>query len=137
MLIHFWRMHFNKSSMAEWEMDSCIRGYHVYQSVWMPVLGEELICHREPFNSVDRYAVCVKKDDSIIGHLPKNISRICSLFLRRGGSISCIVAGSRRYLSDLSQGGLEIPCSLLFRGKQREVQKLKRFSKIDTVAKDH
>ena len=123
--------------MATWEIGSCIRGYHVYQSVWMPVLGEELICLREPFNSVDRYAVCVKKDDDIVGHLPKKISRICSLFLCRGGNISCIVAGSRRYSSDLSQGGLEIPCSLLFRGKQKDVQNLKRFCKIDTVAKDH
>ena len=98
-------------------MESCVHRYHNYQSVWMPVLGY-LICLREPFNSVDRYAVCVKKDNDIIGHLPKKISRICSLFLSRGGSISCIVTGRRRYSSDLSQGGLEIPCSLLFCGKQ-------------------
>ena len=111
--------------MAEWEMESCICGYHIYQSVWIPVLGEDLIRLREPFNSVDRYAVCVKKDDDIIGHLPKKMSRICLLFLHRGGSINCIVTGRRRYSSDLGQGELEILCSLLFRGKQKEVQKLK------------
>ena len=118
-------------------MESCIRGYHICQLVWMPVLGEDLICLREPFNSVNRYAVCVKKDDNIVGHLPKKILRICSLFLRRGGSINCIVTGRRRYSSDLGQGGLEIPCSLLFRGKQKKVQKLKRLCKNNTVAKDH
>ena len=122
--------------MAEWEMESCIHGYHIYQSVWMLVL-KDLICLREPFNSVDKYAVCVKKDDDIIGHLPKKISRICSVFLRRGGSISCIVTGRRRYSSDLTQERLEIPCSLLFRGKQKEVQKLKRFCKNNAVAKDY
>ena len=103
-------------------MESCVRGYHIYQSVWIPVLGEDLICLREPFNSVDRYAVCVKKDNDIIGHLPRKISRICLLFLRRGGSISCIVTGRRICSSDPSQDGLEIPCSLLFRGKQKEVK---------------
>ena len=118
-------------------MESCVRGYHIYQSVWMPVLREDLICLREPFNSVVKYAVCVKKDNDIIGHLPKKISRICSRFLRRGGSISCTITGRRRYSSDLSQGGIEIMRSLLFHGKQKEVQKLKRFCKIYTVAKEH
>ena len=117
-------------------METCIHGYHSYQLVWMPVL-RDFICIREPFNSVDRYTVYAKKDDNIIGHLPKKASRICSLLLRRGGSIGCIATGRSRYSSDLSQGGLEIPCSLLFRGKQKEVQKLKRLCKIDTVGKDH
>ena len=40
-------------------------------------------------------------------------SSICSIFVR-GGSILCIVTGSRRYSSDFPQGGLEIPCTLEF-----------------------
>ena len=44
----------------------------------------------------------------------KNIFKICSIFLRRGGTINCTVDGSRRYSSDISQGGLEIPCVLTF-----------------------
>ena len=35
------------------------------------------------------------------GHLPRKMSKVCSLFLRRGGSIRCKVTGSRRYSSDL------------------------------------
>ena len=49
-----------------------------------------------------------------VGHVPRKISAICSIFIRRGGSILCIVKGSRRYSSDLPQGGLEIPCTLEF-----------------------
>ena len=100
---------------------SCIRGYHVYQSVWDPVIGELLQCHRESRNAMDRYAVSVTKNDEIVGHLPKKISTLCSLFLRRGGSISCEVTDSRRYSRDLKQGGLEIPCDLLFKGNEQDI----------------
>ena len=64
------------------EIESCVRGYHVYQSVWTPTIGEELQCVREPTNIIDRYAVGVTKDGKIVGHLPKKISRLCSLFIR-------------------------------------------------------
>ena len=49
------------------------------------MIGEEVECVREPLNENDRYAVVVIKDDIVIGHLPRNISRVCSLFLHRGG----------------------------------------------------
>ena len=56
------------------------------------------------------------KDGTVVGHIPKKISSVCSLYLRRGGSIICRVTGSRRYSEDLIQGGLEIPCVLIFEG---------------------
>ena len=111
--------------MAEWEVDSCARGYHVYESIWAAAHGERIGCIREPLNANDRYAVALKKDGAVIGHLPQKISRICSLFIRRGGTIECIVTGTRRYSSDLPQGGLEIPCSLLFSGEKKEINKVK------------
>ncbi len=49
----------------------------------------------------DRYAVAVLKQGTAIGHLPRKISKVCSLFLRRRGSIRCTVTGSRRHPSDL------------------------------------
>ena len=36
----------------------------------------DLLCEREPFNVVDKYAVAVLKDDTIVGHILKKISRI-------------------------------------------------------------
>ena len=57
----------------------------------------EQICIREPLNVNDRYAVALKKDGAVVGHLPQKISRICALFIRRGGTIECIVTGTRRY----------------------------------------
>ena len=76
---------------------------------------------------VDRYAVAVVKG-TVVGHLPKKISKISSLFLRRGGYIKCEVTGKRRYSSDLSQGGLEIPCRLIFKSKdKKEIDKIKKY----------
>ena len=52
------------------ERSCCIRGYHVYKEVWEASVGETLTYEREPGNAADRYAVAVKKDGSIVGHLP-------------------------------------------------------------------
>ena len=101
--------------MEEFERPCCIRGYHVYQEVWTAAVGEELVCEREPHNSHDRYAVAVKRMGIIISHLPRKLLKHCSLFLRRGGSIFSRVSERRRYSHDLLQGGLEIPCTLLFK----------------------
>ena len=104
----------------EYVVHCCVRGYHVYQSVWLAVVGEQLACAREPTNTSDVHAVAVLKSGTIIGHLPRKISTLCSIFLRRGGSIHCVVTGRRRYSSDLPQGGMEIPCSLHFKGAAKD-----------------
>ena len=106
--------------------ESCIRGHHVYQREWTPVLGEELQCQRESTNANDPYAVAVRKDDNVVGHVPRRISAACSLFIQKGGRIVCTVRGSRRYSADLPQGGLEIPCTLRFIGSAKVVSKLQR-----------
>ena len=88
---------------------------------WDAVVGESLTCRREPLNPRDRYTLAVMKNDVIIGHLPAKVSRICSIFLRRGGSITC-----RRYSADLPQGGMEIPCKPSFTSsKMKEVDMLR------------
>ena len=81
--------------MTEWEVDSCLRGYHVYEGIWAAALEEQIGCIREPLNALDRYAVALKKDGAVIGHLSQKISQICSLFIRRAGTIECNVTGTR------------------------------------------
>ena len=44
----------------------------------------------------------------IIGHLPRKLSRVCSLFLRRGGVISCAVTGGHRYSGDPHSGKVNL-----------------------------
>ena len=64
--------------------------YHILQ-VWAAAVGKELVCERETDNSYDLYAVAVKRMGNIIGHLPRKLSKLCSLFLRRGGAMVCLV----------------------------------------------
>ena len=78
---------------AETEVPSCMRGYHVYKDRWAVAVGELLTCSREPTNARDRYAVAVIMDGTTIGHRPRKICKVCSVFLRRGGLISCKVTG--------------------------------------------
>ena len=93
--------------MEDFEWPCCIRGYHIYKEIWDAAIGEHLTCERENSNNHDRYAVAVTKDRTIVGHLPRKVSRVCSLFLKRGG-IDCVVTGRWRYSLDLRQGGLEV-----------------------------
>ena len=101
------------------EFDSCIRGYHVYKDVWTPTIDEVLPCRRETTNEYDPFAVMVEKSEAVVGHLPRKISSTCSLFLSKGGSISCRVSGTRQYSADLVQGGLVVPCVLIFISRMR------------------
>ena len=92
------------------EFQSCIRGYHVYQSIWSSSSGEVLACHREPHNRENLFAVGVYEDATLVGRVPNKFSCVFLLFLRHGGTITSQVTGSRLYSSDLLQGGLGLPC---------------------------
>ena len=93
-----------------------VRRYYVYKSIWdaSSDIAEELICVREPGNREDTHAVVILKEGITVGHTARTISSICSIFLRRGGTMNCLIAAGRRYSSDLPQGGLKIMCILTF-----------------------
>ena len=125
---------------ARYCFDSEVMGYHIYQDTWEARLGEVLSCHREIANAFDPFAVCMKKDGTIVGHVPRKISSICSLFLRNNGTINCEVTGRRRYSRGIPQGGLEIPCRLIFEGLEKYVNitssKLEKVKAKNKTAKD-
>ena len=52
------------------DVDSFVKGYHEYKSIWKPKIDEILSTERESGNLVDKYAVCVKKENETVGHLP-------------------------------------------------------------------
>lgn len=106
--------------MYTFSVESVVRGYHEYKDIWDAAIdGLELPCEREPGNPHDPSAVAVVKRSSgttvIVGHVPRLISMVCSIFIRRGGYIMCVVTGLRQYSADLPQGGLEIPCCYTFK----------------------
>ena len=62
------------------ETTSCVRGYHVYYCIWEAAVGDQLNCERELDNVKDRYAVAVKKDGTVIGHLLGKYPRFVPCF---------------------------------------------------------
>ena len=99
-------------------IESKVRGYHVCKGIWNPSMdGRQL---PEIGNSQDPCAVAVMENliagspTVIIGHVPHLISTVCSIFIQRGGSLTCIVTGARQYSEDFPQGGLEILCKYVF-----------------------
>ena len=112
--------------MSSFLVESVVRGYHVYKDIWDAVVGQEFPCKPEDGNRVDPFAVAVVRGDTVIGHVQRKISSICSLYLRRDGSIVCCVTGSRQFSADLAQGGLEIPCVLTFQGDAKHTAKAKK-----------
>ena len=77
-------------------------------------------------NVHDRYAVAAYEagNDTVVGHLPREISHWSTCFMDHGGSIEGTVTGARRYCT--VAGGREIPCKVTFLGKKRLIAKLKR-----------
>ena len=102
---------------TQFEFESVIRGYHVYQKVWEPQMNETLDCKLEPTNEFDKHAVSVVKSDVVVGHVPQVNSKVCAFFIRRGGSITCRVTGKRKH-----GAGLEIPCIYSFKGSVKDTR---------------
>ena len=70
-------------------VESIVCGYHEYQDVWDTPVHEVLSSETEVGNVYDTFAVAIKKDDETVGHCPRKISAICSIFIRQGGKITC------------------------------------------------
>ena len=91
--------------MEKFERVCCICGYHM----------GGLLCE-ETHNDRDRYAVAEKKNNASCNwiFITKTVKIMLTL-LRQGCTIDCTVTGRRRCSADLPQGGLEVPCSFLFK----------------------
>ena len=76
----------------------------MYKAVWTPTIGKRLCVQREPRNAHDRRAVAVlTSEDTLVGHAPREISKIFWHFLSYG-TITCEVTGPRKH-----GNGLEVP----------------------------
>ena len=115
--------------MNAYTVKTIVRGYHVYRAVWEAAVGQVLPCQQERSNTHDPYAVAVVDRGVIVGHVPRGISSVCYLFINRKGTITCEVTGAKQYTTDLPQGGLEIPCKLMFYGEARLINKVENLLK--------
>ena len=103
---------------AELTKESVVRGHHIYKSVWTPVVGQQLPVLREPGNPHDNRAVAVFLDGSVIGHVPRELSKMFWFFLKHDGKITCEVTGRRK-----RGKGLEVPCLCTLKGSRGMVDR--------------
>ena len=75
-------------SSCSWSTSSVVRGHH---NVWTPSIGEQLQLRRQDDNDYDNHAVSTMKAETIVGHVPREMSRTFWHFIRHGG---CMVGAS-------------------------------------------
>ena len=63
----------------------------------------------------------VYREERIVGHLPKYISRFAWYFIEHGGAITAEVTGSPTFSRDLPQGGRHVPALLEFRCEDEQL----------------
>ena len=94
-----------------------IRGHHVYKDVWVPAIGEQLICKkdtREEANEYDEDSIGVfkvaeegeDKKDLLVGHIPIELSKLLNQYLQADNSNIMIATVSGKRKREL---GLVVP----------------------------
>lgn len=71
-----------------------VRGSHAFIDVWDLYLEDDFKTKHQRDNLHDKYVIAILPVDTKeveVGHLPKEISRVCCLFIYHGGSIISIV----------------------------------------------
>ena len=88
------------------ELETHIKGHHVQKEVWTSEVGEKLNILMEPDNRVDKFGVCVEKDQTVVGHMKKGQSgkfaKTIFYFLRSDTYCNCYayISGKRCNLKD-------------------------------------
>ena len=77
------------------KVKSFVKSYHAYKGLWKPVINEQLTTELEPDNVVDKYAVCIKNNNVIVGHLrlgkKGRFEKTILYFLRADSYAECII----------------------------------------------
>ena len=106
---------------ANFDVNLFVKGYHEHKSMWTPKISKILSTGREPGNLVDNCAVCVKKENEIVGHLPLGkdgkLEKTVFYFLRAGECKFFLIKGK---LVNLRDGdGMQVSCTLHFVNRKK------------------
>ena len=111
------------------ELETYIKGHHVYNEVWNLEVGWKLNVLMEPDNRVDMFAVCVEKDQAVVGHLKKGntgkFTKTIFYFLRSDTYCNCYAEVSVKWFNLEDGEGLQVPCKIIITGQAKYVNILK------------
>ena len=91
-----------------------LRGFHVYRDIWKLALNQFINFKRERNNRYDRFAVAGMTKlpgtlaASIVGHVPRELSRIIWYAIDKGARITTTLVSTQAKDSPLVEAGLEI-----------------------------
>ena len=111
---------------SEMIVKSFVKGYHTYKFLWKPFINEELTIAMKPDNVADKLAVCVKKNNFIVGHLPfgkdGRFAKMIFYLLKADRYAECkiIITGKEVNLGDGE--GIEVACLLKISGTKNMLQ---------------
>ena len=72
-----------------------------------------LVCYHKFENTFDMFAIkTCKSNGQIVGHLPREISRVTKFLLDRGAVVQATLSTTHYRRSPLVQGGFEIACKV-------------------------
>ena len=106
----------------QYDLDSFVRGYHAYMDIRKAKVGNENFCLKsENENLHDKFAVAIVLEERIVGHVPKNLSKIFHQFMKIPScTIGCKVTGKRVNRGTVYD--LEIPVQYRFIGAKKAVE---------------
>ena len=108
------------------EINTYVKGYHVYKNIWKPTVKKELETEMEPDNVMNKHAVCVKKNTSIVGHLPlgknRKFAKMIFYFLRADQDVECKVVITDKEVNLGDGDGMQVSCKLKFSGPRKMVE---------------
>ena len=113
-----------KTMEFTYQAESVIRGHHIYKTVWTPFIGEPLSLRIQDGNEQDSFAVTVIKNDNVVGHAPRQFSRVFYFFLSHDGTIDAEITENRKFGC-----GLEVPCLYTLTGKPKFIKHAKKLVK--------
>ena len=95
------------------DFSSAVRGYHHNRNTWFPQESEVLDYYHEFEKTFDMFAIkTCKSNAQIVGHLPREVSRVTKFLLDRGAVVQATRSTTHYRRSPLVQGGLEIACKV-------------------------
>ena len=124
---------------TNFEIDSFVKEYHEYENIWTPKIDETLSSEREPGNLVDKYAVCVKKNNEIAGRLQRGkdgkFPKTVFYFLRADEYGSCDVLIKEKPVILGDGNRMQVPCLLNFTGRKKFIDILEKTLKLYKICK--
>ena len=104
---------------------SNVKVYHIYQGILVPKIGETLSTEREPGYPKDKYAVCVKQNERIVGHLllakTGNFAKTILYFLRADKYRICEVEFTGKTVNLGDGEGMQVLCKLKLTARSKFV----------------